>query len=890
MNAPQVNLATLNLATDAKLHDTGQYFCNQRAFALPANYNAVEILRSGKEFLANAYAAMKTAQSFIWIADWQMAYDVELDQRGNTDHPAQLSKVIEEIISTKPVQVRVLLYRSIKDTIPGTYDGLVTRTLNALNKKGYPGKVIVLQQTSTSAQNDSYEYSHHQKFMVVDGKTAFIGGMDFTHGRFDTPEFDVVIDPQRHVINDMYNPCASKLRSVSPDEEALIKLGFAKPYGGTLLDEGCQARMPWQDVHMKLIGPSAVDIHRNFARRWNASLRFLSLGAKPAKESSSMPAEIDSAWLDHYGAKAMIEAAAASRPGNAKVQIVRSVSSLHLRMESTKQGKDEVPDDVAFYTDASIRKTMTESILASRTEHQANILNAMVNCIASADNYVYIETQFFISDFGLAGKPKTRQTRAGKFEYYPIDSRQIGNENDGIKNAILDALAKRIGAHIAAGTPFHVYLVVPVHPEGGIADGSVWKQHWMALASIHHGSRSLIGRIKAALKAAKRSPDDWKLFLTVLNMRNYGVAVQYARDPKTFREDYSQEIGRFVVTEQIYIHSKLLIVDDAVAIIGSANINDRSLTGNGDTEIAAVVVDDEGVETRDLGSPQFKVVTRKFARELRRSLWEKHFGFALDRNAYFNTTIRAIRANQPPHPLPAGAHPPREQTNADGFSTAVKQKVTWQFVLDKPCHPDTVKAIQAIAESNAVAYEAVFAHTPRNGMQGFEDILGHFSYPYPAASNRMVRLAANQAESARNESQRQAAAYGQGDERMKNQIEAAYRERLDKAPEYAGKEMLGVVPPPLTAPYMTDSLEPHQKAGAQIPMTQFGKRYVTYAGGKVHDVAKAIKYLKANVVGFLVEMPLHWGDGVVVDGDPSGHGSVDIATDDTRTQKDRSTT
>ena len=45
------------------------------------------------------------------------------------------------------------------------------------------------------------------------------------------------------------------------------------------------------------------------------------------------------------------------------------------------------------------------------------------------------------------------------------------------------------------------------------------------------------------------------------------------------------------MTEMIYVHSKLLIVDDAVAIIGSANINDRSLNDNGDTELAAVIVD-----------------------------------------------------------------------------------------------------------------------------------------------------------------------------------------------------------------------------------------------------------------------------------------------------------
>merc|ERR1712072_557549 len=42
------------------------------------------------------------------------------------------------------------------------------------------------------------------------------------------------------------------------------------------------------------------------------------------------------------------------------------------------------------------------------------------------------------------------------------------------------------------------------------------------------------------------------------------------------------------VTEQIYIHSKVMIVDDRVAIIGSANINDRSMAGTRDSEIAAV--------------------------------------------------------------------------------------------------------------------------------------------------------------------------------------------------------------------------------------------------------------------------------------------------------------
>ena len=39
------------------------------------------------------------------------------------------------------------------------------------------------------------------------------------------------------------------------------------------------------------------------------------------------------------------------------------------------------------------------------------------------------------------------------------------------------------------------------------------------------------------------------------------------------------------VTELIYIHSKLMIVDDKILICGSANINDRSLLGSRDSEV-----------------------------------------------------------------------------------------------------------------------------------------------------------------------------------------------------------------------------------------------------------------------------------------------------------------
>jgi phosphatidylserine/phosphatidylglycerophosphate/cardiolipin synthase-like enzyme len=46
-----------------------------------------------------------------------------------------------------------------------------------------------------------------------------------------------------------------------------------------------------------------------------------------------------------------------------------------------------------------------------------------------------------------------------------------------------------------------------------------------------------------------------------------------------------------VAVSPIYVHSKLIIVDDNRAIIGSANLNDRSMLGNRDAEIAVELCD-----------------------------------------------------------------------------------------------------------------------------------------------------------------------------------------------------------------------------------------------------------------------------------------------------------
>ena len=108
------------------------------------------------------------------------------------------------------------------------------------------------------------------------------------------------------------------------------------------------------------------------------------------------------------------------------------------------------------------------------------------------------------------------------------------------------------------------------------------------------------------------------------------------------------------VTELVYIHSKLTIVDDMLVICGSANINDRSLLGSRDSELCLVVEDTETVEGLMDGQ---SYRAGKFAGGLRKHLFREHLGL-LDKPGgledvldpvsdafYFNTWNSAATTN-----------------------------------------------------------------------------------------------------------------------------------------------------------------------------------------------------------------------------------------------------
>lgn len=81
-------------------------------------------------------------------------------------------------------------------------------------------------------------------------------------------------------------------------------------------------------------------------------------------------------------------------------------------------------------------------------------------------------------------------------------------------------------------------------------------------------------------------------------------------------------------TELIYIHSKLMIIDDVYVIMGSANINDRSMIGDRDSEFCVLYKEDPPNFDTTMNGKPYKASF--FAHTLRMRLWTEHMGIILN--------------------------------------------------------------------------------------------------------------------------------------------------------------------------------------------------------------------------------------------------------------------
>lgn len=214
---------------------------------------------------------------------------------------------------------------------------------------------------------------------------------------------------------------------------------------------------------------------------------------------------------------------------------------------------------------------------------EASIMGAYIKSIELSDHFVYIENQFFITSTEWGGTV--------------------------IENKIGDALVERIIRAYRKDEDWRAIIIIPLMPgfqnTVDSQDGtSVRLIMQCQYRSISRGDHSIFGR----LRAQGIEPEE---FIQFYGLRNWG------------------KIGpeKTLVTEQLYIHAKCMVVDDRIAIIGSANINERSMLGNRDSEVAAIVRDTDTIMSKMAGNP-YRV--GRFPHTLRLRLMREHLGMDVD--------------------------------------------------------------------------------------------------------------------------------------------------------------------------------------------------------------------------------------------------------------------
>ncbi|XP_031373090.1 phospholipase D zeta 2-like [Punica granatum] len=582
-------------------------------------------------------SAIEEAKSEIFVTGWWLCPELYLRRPFQSQSSVRLDALLEAK-AKQGVQIYILLYKEVP---------LALKINSFYSKKkllGIHENVRVLR-CPDHFSTGIYLWSHHEKLVIVDYRVCFLGGLDLCFGRHDTTEHKVgdcppVLWPGK----DYYNPRESEPNSW--EETATDELDREK-----------YPRMPWHDVHCALWGPPCRDVARHFVQRWNHAKR----NKAPNEQTIPLLIPQHHMVIPHYMGRTteidiksennteenqdnimrpnifsspsllqgipLLLPQEAEHPNNdlnsdhklnhhkepsaccesfllscKKSKVEGAVHNTQLRgfvddvedqcddpeesIECRMKIKDErlrtpkeSDDDDLFSGGLKevVRSSSQWSAGISQTED--SIQKAYCLLIERAEHFIYIENQFFIS--GLSG-------------------------DEVIQNRVLDALYKRIMRAHKEQRCFRVVIVIPLLPgfQGGLDDSGAATVraiiHWQ-YRTISREKTSILHHLKILLG------DKVHDYISFYGLRSYGRLCE----------------GGPVATSQVYVHSKVMIIDDRAAYVGSSNINDRSLLGSRDSEIGVIVEDKEFVESSMNGEPW---KAGMFSHSLRCSLWAEHLG------------------------------------------------------------------------------------------------------------------------------------------------------------------------------------------------------------------------------------------------------------------------
>ncbi|KAK7359099.1 hypothetical protein VNO77_01045 [Canavalia gladiata] len=522
--------------------------------------------------------AILEAHHLIYVIGWSIYHPVRLVREPTKPLPSGGELSLGELLKYKSqegLRVVMLIWddRTSHDKFLLKTDG-VMQTHDEETKKFFKHSTVhcVLSPRYASNKLSIFKqqvvgtlFTHHQKCVLVDSQasgnnrqiTAFIGGLDLCDGRYDTPQHRIFHDLDTVFHNDFHNP-TFQINSFGP-------------------------RQPWHDLHCKIEGPAAYDILTNFEQRWKKAKKWRDFRLKKVTNwHDDALLRLDRiSWIVKPSCANGDESAPSNdeNPESWNVQVFRSIDSGSVK---------GFPKD--------FDKAKAQNLLCGKNlKVDQSIHIAYIKAIRSAKHFIYIENQYFL----------------GSSYHWP------SYKNAGANHLVPMELALKIASKISANERFSVYIIIPMWPEGVPTSAAVqeilfWQGQTMSMMYT-----IVADALEKAGLSKQYHPQDYLNF--------YCLGKKEPQASETPSTSQSSENRALVSVRKfrrfmIYVHAKGMIVDDEYVIIGSANINQRSLDGSRDTEIAMGAYQPKYTKTAKNSLPHGQVYG------YRMSLWAEHLG------------------------------------------------------------------------------------------------------------------------------------------------------------------------------------------------------------------------------------------------------------------------
>lgn len=512
------------------------------------------------------------AQHFVFIVDWSFHPFFHPKRPSSTSEDSIGGILLKKAHDQSGVTIAIHTWNHTVKFAPDTDNDDAESAFETIAKDLKIGKVPPNLLWRASSRT-GVGWSHHQKFVVCDhaspipGKRdikVFFGGLDITAGRFDWPA---------HIVS----PKDAKYAPIFRQEA----YGHSDWYNGEFSGRQDLPREPWHDIHACFRGPAAWDFVREFVGRWNNDPSWDNTLGTNTLQSKNEVWIVYKKIYEKGGPFIQLD----ERPhwGPWAVDFCHSIKKEHFGPLPDSEGKDALAADFEW---------------KSSLPYSRSIQDAYIKAIGEAEKFIYIENQYFI---GSGGKWAT-------------------DKDKDIKNDIPDALLQQILKR--KKEEFHVYVVMPMFPEGVPDEAGILQVRAYEWRTIQYMVTTLY----------KELGDKWADRLSFYFLANWSKLDREKWNTSGGREDRVRTHDRYM----IYVHSKMMLVDDRHIIVGSANINERSMAGDRDTEIACWMKP---------GPRQEKECMKKL-RAFRLELWKEHFGTLPKGNATPGTAacVQSTRA------------------------------------------------------------------------------------------------------------------------------------------------------------------------------------------------------------------------------------------------------